>query len=125
MIKKFSLLILAFCVLSGTLLTSCKKEKVVANLIIKNWTLESKTVAGESIATVCEANSKWNFKADGTFTITDNCGEVKSGTWKLADDGSTITINNTITYQVVESSFSKLTIELQVADVGLVRWTFS
>jgi hypothetical protein len=119
------LLIVLIVAISGILSPSCKKEKTEIDLVIKNWTLVSKTVAGLNVATNCETNSKWNFKAGGTYTITDNCNISKTGTWKLADDGKTLTVDNVTTYQVIENSLSKLIIELQVLEFGLVRWTFS
>ena len=93
-------------------------------MIVRNWTLESKTVAGLDVATNCETNSKWNFKADGTYAIYDACEETQTGTWKLADDGKTLTLNNLTAYQVIENSALKLVIEMQVGEIGLVRWTF-
>ncbi len=95
------------------------------NMIIKNWTLVSKTAAGLDIATSCETNSKWNFKNDGTYVIIDNCNNTKTGTWKVADDGKTLTVDNNTIYQVIENSLSKLVIELQIGEVGLVRWIFN
>jgi len=120
-----SLLIVTFVAILGLFITSCKKEKTEVNMIIKNWTLMSKTVAGLNIATSCETNSKWNFKTDGTYTINDNCSNTKTGTWTLAEDGKTLTVDNNTIYQVIENSLSNLVIELQVGDVGLVRWTFN
>ncbi len=122
--KNFSLLILAICVVSGFLFTSCEKESTEVNMIIKNWTLESKTVLNVNVATDCEKNSTWNFKSDGTYVIKDSCNDTKTGTWKLADDGKTLTLNDVTAYKVIENSLSKLVIEMQVGDLGLVRWTF-
>ncbi len=119
------LLIVTIVALSGFLFTSCKKEKTEVNMVIKNWTLESKTVAGLNIATSCENNSKWNFKSDGTYAIYDNCDNTLTGTWKLADDAKTLTLDDNTIYQVVENSIVKLVIELQIGEVGLVRWTFN
>lgn len=119
------LLIAAIVALSGFLGASCKKEKTEVNMIIKNWTLVSKTVAGLDIATSCENSSKWNFKSDGTYIITDNCDTTKTGTWKLADDAKTLTMDNNTIYKVIENSLSRLVIELQLGEVGLVRWTFN
>ena len=113
-----SLLIVTFVAILGLYITSCKKEKTEVNMIIK-------TVAGLNIATSCETNSKWNFKTDGTYTINDNCSNTKTGTWTLAEDGKTLTVDNNTIYQVIENSLSNLVIELQVGDVGLVRWTFN
>lgn len=119
------LLIVAIVALSGFLISSCKKERTEVNMIVKNWTLESKTVAGVDIATSCENNAKWNFKSDGTYIISDNCDNTQTGTWKLADDAKTLTMNNNTIYKVVDNSITKLVIELQVGGVGLVRWTFN
>ena len=119
------LLIAAIVALSGFLGASCKKEKTEVNMIIKNWTLVSKTVAGLDIATSCENSSKWNFKSDGTYIITDNCDSKQTGTWKLADDAKTLTMDNNTIYKVIENSISRLVIELQLGEVGLVRWTFN
>lgn len=94
-------------------------------MVIKNWTLESKTVAGVDIATSCENDSKWNFKNDGTYVISDNCDNTQTGTWELADDAKTLTLNNNTIYQVIDNSITKLVIELQIGDIGLVRWTFN
>ena len=122
--KNFSLLILAICVVSGFLFTSCEKESTEVNMIIKNWTLESKTVLNVNVATDCEKNSTWNFKSDGTYVIKASCNDTKTGTWTLADDGKTLTLNDVTAYKVIENSLSKLVIEMQVGDLGLVRWTF-
>ena len=118
------LLLITIVVLMGFLSTSCKKETTEVNMIIRNWTLESKTVAGLNVATDCETNAKWNFKSDGTYAIYDNCANTQTGTWKLADDGKTLTLNNVTAYQVIENSVLKLVIEMQVGEIGLVRWTF-
>ena len=121
---KWGLLILAICVVSGFLFTSCEKEKTETNMIIKKWTLVSKTVAGVDIATACENNSKWDFKSDGSYVIKDSCDDTKTGTWTLADDGKTLTLNSITAYKVIENSILNLIIEMQVGDLGLVRWTF-
>ena len=124
--KKINLLLIVVIVaLSGFFFASCEKEKTEVNMIIRNWTLESKTVAGLNIATSCENDSKWNFKSDGTYVIDDSCDNTQTGTWKLADDAKTLTLDNNTIYKVVENSISKLVIELQVGDVGLVRRTFN
>jgi len=124
--KKFNyLLITTVVVLSGFLFTSCEKEKTEVNMIVRNWTLQSKTVAGLNIATDCENNSKWNFKTDGTYAIYDNCDQTLTGTWKLAEDGKTLTLNNLTAYQVIENSVLKLVIEMQVVEIGLIRWSFN
>lgn len=124
--KKINYLLIATIVMMvGLFITSCEKEKTEVNMIIKNWTLVSKTAAGLDIATSCETNSKWNFKNDGTYVIIDNCNNTKTGTWKVADDGKTLTVDNNTIYQVIENSLSKLVIELQIGDVGLVRWIFN
>ena len=122
--KNWGLLILAIFVLSGFIFTSCEKETTEVNMIVRNWTLVSKTVLGGSVATDCEKNSKWNFKSDGSFVIKDNCSNTQTGTWKLADDGKTLTLNNITAYQVIENSIVKLEIEMQVGVLGLVRWSF-
>lgn len=123
--KNFSLLILAVCVLSGFLFASCEKEVTEANMIVRNWTLVSKTVGDKDIATKCETSSKWNFKTDGSYVIKDNCDDTQTGTWKLAVDGKTLTLDKLTAYKVIENTLTKLVIELQVGDTGLVRWTFN
>jgi heat shock protein HslJ len=123
--KKINYLFLVTIVaLSGFLFASCEKEKTEANMVVRNWTLDTKTVAGVNVETDCEEDSKWNFKADGTYVITDACNATKTGTWKLAEDGKTLTLDNLTAYQVIENSVLKLVIELQVGEMGLVRWTF-
>jgi len=119
------LLIATIVAMLGLFISSCEKEKNEVNMIIKNWTLVSKTVAGLNIATSCETNSKWNFKNDGTYIINDICNNTKTGTWKVADDGKTLTVDNNTIYQVIDNSLSNLVIELQVGEFGLVRWTFN
>jgi len=94
-------------------------------MVIRNWTMESKTIAGVDVASDCEDSSKWNFKADGTFAIYDNCDNTQTGTWELAEDATSLTLNNVTVYKVIETSILKLVIEMQVGDVGLVRWTFN
>jgi hypothetical protein len=112
-------------VLSGFLYTSCKKEKTEVNMIVRNWNLQTKTVAGLNIATNCESNSKWNFKIDGTYAIYDSCDKTTAGTWTLADDGKTLTLDNLTAYKVIENSALALVIEMQVSTIGLVQWSFN
>ena len=124
--KKIHYLLVAGIIgLLGFFIASCEKEKTEVNMVVKNWTLESKTVAGLNVATSCEDGSKWNFKSDGTYAIYDSCDNTKTGNWKLADDAKTLTLDGNTIYKVVENSISKLVIELQVGEVGLVRWTFN
>jgi hypothetical protein len=124
--KKISnLLLVAIVALSGFLSTSCKKETTEVSMVVRNWTLQSKTIAGLNVTTDCEDHSRWNFKPDGTYTIIDACDNVQTGIWKLADDAKTLTLNNVTTYAVVESTLSKLVIEFQVANIGLTRWSFN
>lgn len=123
--KSIGLLTLALCVLTALQFTSCEKEKTEVNMIVRNWNLVSKTVLGIDVATVCENGSTWNFKTDGTYVIKDSCDDTKTGTWKLADDGKTLTFNDVTAYQVIENTLVKLEIEMQVGELGLVRWTFN
>ena len=123
--KLFGVLVLAICVVSGFLFVSCEKEKTNFDMIVRNWTLVTKTVAGANVATDCEKNSKWDFKSDGTYSIKDSCGDTKTGTWKLADDGNTLTFNGVTAYKVITNSIVKLEIEMQIANIGLVRWSFN
>ena len=122
--KNAGLLVLAVLLFSGLLFTSCEKERTETNMIIRNWTLVSKTVAGVNVATSCEKDSKWNFKTDNSYVIKDSCDDTQTGTWTLADDGSTLTLNSVTAYKVIENSITRLVIEMQIADIGLVRWTF-
>jgi hypothetical protein len=123
--KKINYLVLISIVaLSGFLFASCEKETTVVNMVVRNWTLESKTIAGTNVATDCEINSKWNFKSDGTYAIYDACDNTQTGTWKLADDAKTLTLNDLTAYKVIENSAFKLVIEMQVGEIGLVRWSF-
>ncbi|MDD4148787.1 MAG: lipocalin family protein [Bacteroidales bacterium] len=123
---KIGLLILTICVVaSGFFLESCKKETTETNMIIRKWNLVSKTVLGSDIITDCEKTSKWDFKSDDTYAITDSCDNLKTGTWTLAEDGKTLTLDNITAYSVIENSLIKLVIEMQINDVGLVRWTFN
>jgi hypothetical protein len=122
--KKINYLILvALVAIAGFLSTSCKKETTEVNMVVRNWTLESKSVLGVNIASACEQDSKWNFKSDGTYVIVDACNTSKPGIWKLASDGKTLTLDNVTAYQVIEKSPLILVIEMQVAEVGIVRWT--
>ncbi len=123
--KNFGLLILAVCVLSGLLFTSCEKEKTETNMIIRNWTLVSKTLGSVNITPDSEKNSKWDFKSDGTYVIKESSDKTKTGTWKLADDGKTLTFDGITAYKVINNTLLDLVIEMQVAEVGLVRWTFN
>ena len=118
------LLFIAIVVLSGLLSTSCKKESTEVIMVVRNWTLDTKSVAGINVTTDCEKNSKWNFKADGTYAIIDACSVTKTGIWKLAADGKTLTLDNITAYQVLENSPVKLVIEMQVGEIGLVKWSF-
>lgn len=122
--KLFGGLVVAVCLLCAFLFISCEKEKTEVNMIIRNWTLVSKTVAGVDVASACEKNSKWNFKSDGTYAISESCTN-STGTWKLAEDGKTLTLNGITAYKVIDNSILKLVIEMQVASIGLVRWSFN
>lgn len=122
---KIGLLILAICVVSGVLFESCKKEKTEMDMVVRKWNLVSKTVLGVNVATDCEMSAKWDFKSDKTYVIKDTCNNVKTGTWKLAEDGKTLTLDGVTAYMVIENSLANLVIELQVADLGLARWTFN
>jgi heat shock protein HslJ len=118
-------LFLVIVALSGFIFSSCKKETTERNMVIRNWNLESKTVAGVDVAGDCEEDSKWNFKADGTFAIYDDCDNTQTGTWELDEDATTLTLNNVTVYKVIENSIFKLIIEMQVGGIGLVRWKFN
>lgn len=122
--QKIGLILLAILVTSGFLFQSCKKEKTEVNMIVKNWHLISKTVLGVSVATDCDMNSKWDFKTDGSYVIKNSCDDTKTGTWKLAEDRKTLTLDNITAYAVVENSLLSLVIEMQVGELGLVRWMF-
>ncbi|HTN69302.1 MAG TPA: lipocalin family protein [Dysgonamonadaceae bacterium] len=122
--KGLGLLVFAVFVISGLLFISCEKEKTETNMIIRSWTLKTKTVAGVNVATNCEQDAKWDFKSDGSYVIKDNCDDTKTGTWKLADDGKTLTLNSVTAFKVIENSIINLVIEMQVGDLGLARWTF-
>ena len=122
--KRLGLLVFAVCVIAGFIFISCEKETTETNMIIRSWTLKTKTVAGVNIATNCEQDAKWDFKSDGSHVIKDSCNDTKTGTWKLADDGKTLTLNSITAYKVIENSIINLVIEMQVGDIGLVRWTF-
>ncbi|NEW81256.1 MAG: hypothetical protein GZ094_02665 [Mariniphaga sp.] len=119
------LLLIAIVAISGFLVTSCEKEATETNMIIRRWTLESKTIVGVNVATDCEKLSVWNFKSDGTYATYDSCDKTQTGTWKLADDAKTLTLDGITAYAVVESTISKLVIELQVGTTGLTRWSFN
>ena len=119
------LLLIAMVALSGFLVTSCKKEKTETDMIIRNWTLQSKTIVGLNVATDCEKLAKWNFKSDGTYAIYDSCNKTLTGTWKLAADAKTLTLDDITAYTVIESSLAKLVIEMQVGGIGLTRWSFN
>ena len=124
--KKISfLLLIAIVAISGFLVTSCKKEATETNMIIRRWTLESKTIVGVNVATDCEKLSVWNFKSDGTYATYDSCDKTQTGTWKLANDAKTLTLDGVTAYAVVESTISKLVIEMQVGEIGLTRWSFN
>jgi hypothetical protein len=124
--KKISfLLLIAIVAISGFLVTSCKKEATETNMIIRRWTLSSKTIASLNVATDCEKLSVWNFKSDGTYAIYDTCDKTQTGTWKLAADAKTLTLDGITAYAVIESTISTLVIEMQVGGIGLTRWSFN
>src|ERR1035437_1291194 len=116
--KKISyLLLIAIVAVSGFLFTSCKKETTETNMIIRRWTLESMTIAGLNVATDCQKLAVWNFKSDGTYAIYDSCNKTLTGTWKLAADAKTLTLDNITAYAVIESTLGKLVIEMQVGGI--------
>lgn len=124
--KKISyLLLFAIVAFSGFLFTSCKKEATETNMIIRRWTLESMTIASLNVATDCQKLAVWNFKSDGTYAIYDSCNKTLTGTWKLAADAKTLTLDDITAYTVIESSLAKLVIEMQVGGIGLTQWSFN
>jgi heat shock protein HslJ len=124
--KKISyLLLIAIVAVSGFIFTSCKKETTETNMIIRRWTLESMTIAGLNVATDCQKLAVWNFKSDGTYAIYDSCNKTLTGTWKLAADAKTLTLDNITAYAVIESTLGKLVIEMQVGSIGLTQWSFN
>ncbi len=56
--KRLGLLVFAVCVIAGFIFISCEKETTETNMIIRSWTLKTKTVAGVNIATNCEQDAK-------------------------------------------------------------------
>jgi len=125
-VKKISyLLLIAVVAFSGILFTSCKKQAVETNMIVRKWTLASKTIAGVNVATDCEKLAKWDFKSNGTYAILDACNITKTGTWKLAADAKSLTLDNVDSYSVITSSLSTLVIEMQVGGIGLTKWSFN
>ena len=124
--KKISyLLLIAIVAVSGFLFTSCKKETTETNMIIRRWTLESITIAGLNVATDCQKLAVLNFKSDGTYAIYYSCNKTLTGTWKLAADAKTLTLDGITAYNVIENSLLKLVIEFQVGELGLTRWSFN
>ena len=119
--KRLGLLMFAVLVMAGFLFISCEKETTETNMIIRNWTLKSKTVAGVNIATDCEQDAKWDFKLDGSYVIKDNCNNAKAGTCKLVDNQKTLTLDNITAYNVIENSIVKLVIEIQVGDIVISK----
>ncbi|MBK8805690.1 MAG: lipocalin family protein [Bacteroidales bacterium] len=113
-----------FVAFIGLFFTSCEKEQTETNMIVRNWILESKTIAGIDVATDCEKSAKWNFKTDGTYAIYDSCDETKTGVWSLNNDATTLILDDLTAYKVLENSLLVLVIEMQVADIGLVKWSF-
>jgi hypothetical protein len=93
-------------------------------MIVRKWSLESKTVAGIDVTTDCELGAKWDFKSDGTYAIMDACDKTKTGTWSLAVDNTTLTMDNVTTYKVDKNSITTLVIEMVVAGVEVARWEF-
>ncbi|SDC83791.1 lipocalin family protein [Williamwhitmania taraxaci] len=123
--KKISgLSIVAFGILSVFLFAFCAKENTEDNMSVKNWNLESKTIAGVNAGIDCDQNAKWIFKSDGSYVISDNCDNTESGTWKLAEEGKILTLDEVTSYNVIESSVGKLVIEMEVGEIGLIRWSF-
>jgi hypothetical protein len=85
------------------------KQPTAAELLSKSWiqtdlltTLNGTTqsVFNDEYA-ICDQDNAYNFKSDGTFTVTENTiscdplfpDEVASGTWTLLEDGKKITID--------------------------------
>ena len=56
--KSLGLLGVVIIVMSLFLFASCEKERTETNMVIRNWSLVSKTVAGVDVAAACEKNSK-------------------------------------------------------------------
>lgn len=124
--KKISyLLLIVIVAFSGIVFTSCKKQAVETNMIVRKWTLASKTIAGINVASDCEKLAKWDFKSNGTYALLDACNTTKTGTWKLAADGNSLTLDNVDSYTVITSSLSSLVIEMQVGGIGLTKWSFN
>jgi hypothetical protein len=105
---------LALITLSAILILSigCSKDDTqptASELFSKSWIQTDllTTVNGitESVFDdeyeLCEQDNVYNFKSDGTFTVTENTtkcdpldpDQVTSGTWTLLEDGKKITID--------------------------------
>jgi len=107
---------LALIALSALLIISigCSKEDkqpTAAELLSKSWIQIDllATVNGISQSVfadeyeLCDQDNAYNFKSDGTFTVTENttkCDptdpeEVATGTWTILEDGKKLTITRT------------------------------
>jgi len=107
---------LALVALSLILIISigCSKDETqptAAELISKSWIqtdlLATINGVSESVFAdeyeLCDQDNAYNFKSDGTFTVTENttkCDptdpeEVATGTWTILEDGKKLTITRT------------------------------
>jgi hypothetical protein len=105
---------LALIALSAILILSigCSKDDTqptAAELLSKSWIqtdlLATLNGVTESVFNdeyeLCDQDNVYNFKSDGTFTVTENItkcdpldpDQVTSGTWTLLEDGKKITID--------------------------------
>jgi hypothetical protein len=107
---------LALIALSALLIISigCSKEDkqpTAAELLSKSWIqidlLATVNGISESVFAdeyePCDQDNAYNFKSDGTFTVTDNilkcnptaADQVATGTWTILEGGKKITITRT------------------------------
>ena len=85
------------------------KQPTAAELLSKSWIQTdllatvngvTQSVFNDEYA-LCDQDNVYNFKSDGTFTVTENTtkcdptdpDQVSSGTWTLLEDGKKITID--------------------------------
>lgn len=132
--KLNALLSLLIVAIIGFAFTSCEKEEIEKNLtkaqmVVKNWSYTA--IEGQENLPECLTDDKWDFKADGTYTLKvgeKTCFGEKdmSGQWSLSEDGSELTLTDngiTTKYTVVSISLTKIVLEYKVLGAELLRVT--
>lgn len=113
--------LLAVAVLSAVSFSSCKKTKNKVKFLIKEWTIERAVLGTKDIGVDLSAafkGAKFNFKKDGTYTMSKGEGEgagkltallPSSGKWSFDEENGEWVKFDGVKYTIQEEQdFTKL-----------------